>query len=144
MTAASRTYAATADGGTYGQHVPAVEAPAWPPGTVLLPGLAHSPDAATGFRTNVGLVNLEEASAVELRVTFFSASREVLQVRTVRLEPLEYRQLNSVLSGTAAAAVAAGWVEVTDTALPGEGGRFLAYLSVVDNVTGDPVLVMGR
>ena len=138
----SRTYTATATGATYGQLVPTVPEPFPTPsrGSSLF-GLAHSSDPAVGFRSNLGLVNLEsEPLAVSVR--YSTRDSETLLERTVQLPPHAQLQLNNLLGSFGAGDVEAGRVSVNLVGAPDVERGILAYLSVVDNVTGDPVFLV--
>ena len=134
----ARTYS-VGPAGTVGQLLPALGetqaiTPA-SPGRVLM--LRQSVTRATGYRSNLGLVNttaLQTIAEVELR----DASGRLLGTLRRSLGPFESTQLNEVLRlvntlGTDDAVA----VVRTDTA----GAALLAYASVVDNRTSDPVLV---
>jgi hypothetical protein len=142
VVASSRTYGEDAGEGTHGQLVPAIPldatSPAGSGGSIL--GLVHSADPSTGFRSNLGIVNLEER-AVEVRVKFYGDEGELLLERIVALGPLEHRQLNSPLAVAGTSDVHAGRVGFAHVGAPAADGDLLAYLSVVDNVTGDPVFI---
>lgn len=58
-----------------------------------------------------------------------------------RLEPGEHRQLNGFLEGITADDLTNPSVTVQSQTV---GSRFLAYASVVDNVSGDAVFVPAR
>ncbi len=142
VVASSRTYGVDVGEGTHGQLVPAVSLdPGGSPGSGhSILGLAHSADPTKGFRSNLGLVNLEER-AVEVHVRFSGDDGDLLLERTVALGPLEHRQLNSPLAVAGAPDVRAGTVGLDHVGAPAADGDLLAYLSVVDNVTGDPVFI---
>ena len=138
LAATSRTYNAGPDG-TYGQFVPAD-----PVGDAVTSGevgrllqLSHDPSLAQGFRTNLGLLS---ATAVPLpvRASFYLADGRLLGSVDVTLAPYEFRQLDRAFEQVTPDVVADGYVLVS-TSL--SGGRFFAYASVVDNLTGDPTLV---
>jgi len=129
---ASRTYT-TGGGGGFGQRVPAVAESAIAGGRTVLPGLAESPR----FRTNIGLVNPGDedvAAVVELIRGDGSA------VGAVRA-PVPAGSLVTLVR-----AFGEGWVESGYAVVHGEpeGVPLLAWASVIDSATGDPVLVMGR
>lgn len=127
---ASRTYADT-DDGTYGQGIPAAS---W--GQAIRFGdaaqvlqLVRNDD----FRSNLGLVNLGDGE-ITIHVDLLGADGSSLGEITQVLAGGEHLQLNQVLPATANAARARVW-----TSTP--GGAFLAYGSVVDNLTDDPTYV---
>jgi hypothetical protein len=143
VSAASRTYTVMADGATYGQFIPAVVEPDHGFSGMHIPWLAHSTDPSVGYRSNLSVLNLED-EPIEVGVDlytglgFFNPWDFFITSFTVQLEAHELRQLNDVLADHVDEDVDFAWAGVGGT------GVFLAYASVVDNRTGDPVFVMGR
>lgn len=129
--AVSRTYNETANG-TYGQFIPAV------PSTVGIgengTGVLVQLRKDTAFHTNVGLVNLTGAP-VETEITWFAADGTALGTRTVTLPAFSFHQENRAIPGTPEGPVTAT-VRCTTP-----GGLILAYGSVVDDASGDPIFV---
>jgi len=128
---ASRTFN-DSDDGTFGQMVPGV-----PAASALASGeharlVLLTRNAA--FRTNIGFANLT-GFAVEVRLELHRGDGTSLgAARRSTLQPFSQAQITDVLGTDADVA----WAEVwSDTA----GARFVAYASVVDNASGDPVLV---
>ena len=128
----SRTFADTPNG-TFGQSIPAApQSAAFSDGRALLLQVASSDDPTTGFRTNVGLVNLgDDRADVTLKAKY---SWEVLELT---IPPHRQRQLNDVLRTLGAGTRDLDAVEVTVSRL----GRVIPYASVVDNATGDPTFI---
>ncbi len=128
----SRTYNQTPDG-TYGQFIPAV------PATTGLgdsdTGLLVQLRDDSGFRTNVGVVNLTGAS-IQVEATFLAADGSTLGDQTWTVPAYGYHQQDSAIPGPSGQVAASA---VLHTLTP--GGRYLAYASVVDNGSGDPVFV---
>jgi hypothetical protein len=125
--------------GTFGQLIPAVpeERAVRGRATAWIPHLAHSADPSEGRRTNIGLVNLSD-TVTTLTVTLYNGDGEVLGDRVVELPAFGNTQLNDVLGQLDAGAVDNAVAAVrADHAL----ARFVAYASVVDNRSGDPVFV---
>jgi len=135
----SRTFNDT-PGGTYGQFIPAIEDGTVTSGTVRLVQLTGSADPATGFRTNIGVLNVT-ASPIDVVVELFDAGGLPLGSLPVTLPPYGATQLNDVFRAVGAGDVPDGWASVRTTT---PDGRFVAYASVVDNRTGDPVYVPAR
>ncbi len=136
--ASSRTFNTT-DDGTFGQFVPGIPtADVVPAGRVAtVTQLTQDVDDATGFRTNLGFVN-RSPGAITVDVALYTSSGDHLGDLAVELLPFEHRQLNRVFRRVTSAPVADGHVTVsTSTA----GGSFVAYASVVDNTSGDPVYI---
>lgn len=136
--ATSRTYNAVEEG-TYGQFVPVV-------GLIqaLLAGeegrllqLSHNPTLASGFRTNLGLVNATPGQVTVL-IHFFRADGIPLGEHLQDLAAYEFTQLDRVLERVTTEVVDDFYATLTCSP---EGARVFAYASVVDNRTGDAILV---
>jgi hypothetical protein len=126
----SRTYN-QADSGTYGQFIPATaEGAALATGDrAALLQLRQDGD----FRTNIGVVNLaEEALVVDVE---YRDEAGPVEVQSFTVDPMSWMQANGVLPAGARLAV----VESS-----GADALYLAYASVVDNRSGDPVYVPAR
>jgi hypothetical protein len=136
--AASRTYNQTSHG-TYGQYVPAVQrALAIHAGShARLIQLAHDPTLASGYRTNLGLVNASPAT-ITVDVLFYTSTGFLMGAKTYELKPFEFRQIDKVFEQVTSSAVEDGYISLSTTT---SGARFFAYASVVDNLTGDPVFL---
>ena len=137
----SRTFNDTANG-TYGQLVPGrATVMAIPPGvTVRLIQLRESAASSSGFRTNIGIVNAT-AAPLQIAVDLYDGSGNLLgRVPSSRtaLRPLEFRQLDRVFRTVTSAAVEDGYAVLSTST---SAGAFLAYASVIDNRTGDPVFM---
>ena len=128
---ASRTFNTTAEG-TYGQYIPGVA-----PGAAVAPGTTgylHGLVESSAYRSNLGLVNLE-ARPIDIKITFRWPDGTALgSTETMRLPPHGYIQRTQVLGSHTTSPVDLAWAELTST-----DGRFLAYASVVDQGSGDPV-----
>jgi hypothetical protein len=129
--ASSRTFSVTADGGTYGQYVPAVPyANFVSKGSVL--SLQHIVQSDT-YRTNLGLVE-GSGEKVSLEVRIFDAAGAKRSSFNVDLNGGERAQLNGVLKEHGVA-LDDGRIEVEVTS---GNGKVTAYASVVDSATSDP------
>ncbi len=139
--ATSRTYNDD-PAGTYGQTVPAVaDADGLPFGSnANLIQLSRSPDPSTGFRTNIGLVNLVDSRTL-MEVDLYRSDGSHLGTLTQNLKAFEHRQLNDVFFLAGADDVTDGYAVARTTS---EDGRFIAYASVVDNGSGDAVFILGQ
>lgn len=134
----SRTFTGDATEGTFGQYVPAIpvsDAIAFGETAELIQLSGSNGD--TGFRTNIGLVNTS-SSSINVSLEVFDADGSSLGVISQNLEGLEYRQIDRVLTGIINSEVADAWIRLS-TSTP--GGTFLAYASVVDNASGDSILI---
>jgi ELWxxDGT repeat protein len=138
VVASARTYNWTPSG-TFGQWIaPVGDADAVGGGeNGRLTGLHHQPSSGHGFRTNLGLVNTTSSSC-EAHVRLLARDGAVLGEVVEPLGAYEYVQLNRVFERVTSASVRNGWAVVWPSA---GGAELLAYASVVDNQTGDPVYV---
>ncbi len=137
----SRTYNDDPDG-SYGQAVPSVaeDQATGSPHHVALIQLSRSPDLETGFRTNIGLVNVSGVP-ITIEIGLYLADGTFIGSLTADLLPFGFHQVNDIFHLAGEDAVADGYAIVgTGT----EGGRFIAYASVVDNRSGDAVFLLGQ
>ena len=137
MSAWSRTYTTRADGGTYGSTLPLYPYRGWP--VQHFAGIEVSP----GTRVNLGLYNGDPDHAIAHRLTLYAADGTVAAERTLTLEPWASVQDGlEVMFGLPYGSIPAGTYGLTvlplDDAAAGVEGRSWAYVSLVDNVTGDP------
>jgi uncharacterized repeat protein (TIGR01451 family) len=140
--ASSRTFNQSA-GGTLGQYIPAI------PFANFI-GKFISGDARAGilsmqqiaqsnaYRTNLGIVEAAGKPASVLVSVFDAAGKNLLDL-PIDLKAGEQQQLNSFL-GAKGITLTDGRIEVKVT---GGDGKVIAYASVVDNKTTDPLLVTG-
>lgn len=133
LLAASRTYNSLPTG-TFGQDVPAVPASGAIQSNQVarLSGLTND-----GYRANVGLVNLGN-SALDLSLQLRAAGGSSLGTKAQRLEANQMVQLNDIFAQLGVTAPTTGSLAISTTA---GTGSYLAYVSVVDNRSGDPVYV---
>jgi hypothetical protein len=133
----TRTYTTRDDGGTYGEMLPLYPIGGWR--VQRFAGV----EVGEVFRVNVGLFNGDHEHAITHRLTLHAADgREVAQL-TLSLEPLAsfsrrlehlfLRQVGELPAGTYGLTV----LPLDDPAA-GVKGRSWAYVSLVDNATGDP------
>ncbi len=138
LAVASRTSTPGVDSGSYGQGIPPVQ-----PGQIL--SSAGTATATMGgveegavFRTNLGLCEISGEGAT-VRISIMDSSMTELGHRDYGLRPYENLQINQVAVAVAGTgALSNGIAKVT--VLSGNG-RVAAYLSVVDNATGDPTFI---
>ena len=121
-----------AGGGNYGQGIPAERAGMEE--TVRCPGVRHD----GSYRTNVGVLNTSDQE-IAVRIEVRGSDGTVVGSGSWTLPP--YGQRQDSVEKLGVTELLAGSVVVTRTA--GNGG-FLAYISRVDNATGDAVYVRGR
>ncbi len=133
----SRTYNDTGSG-TYGQYIAGLwDSQATRQGqTARLIQLTRT----NAYRTNLGVVNVT-ASTLSVEVQLYSSSGIVVGTRSYSVPPYGSIQRTDVYGEVTSGDVADGYALVRTTT---SGGAFLAYASVVDNRTGDPVYVPGR
>jgi hypothetical protein len=131
----ARTYNLAGDGGTFGQFMPGVtEAMALVTGEVgYLPQLQRT----DGFRTNVGVVNLGNAT-VSVRIRLWSGAGTMVGERTVSVGALQTVQETDIFTSTGAGTQAIAYATVEPTTA---GAVVWAYGSVADNLTNDPTTV---
>ncbi len=136
--ATSRTYNETPDG-TYGQFVPAVpETAAFGPGeTAELIGLSQSASGDEGYRTNLGIVETSGCGTV-VTVALHDASGTETGRFDQALGPYGSVQIDRVFRRGSPGAVEDGFITVT---VGTDCGAVVPYASVVDNRTGDAILV---
>jgi hypothetical protein len=117
-------------GGTFGQSVPA-----FAPGDLV----GATPRSIVGvrqdasFRTNLMLANATEV-ALDVDVALVATGGGTLATRRVPVGPLSFSQLNVAIDFGISNVTGASFLLSTPTA----GGRFAAYASAIDQVTGDP------
>ena len=129
-----RTSNITADG-TFGQALPAVDPEAARPGTAMLTGLAED----SRFRTNLGLVNLEDEDADGLVVWV----RDAAGARVGSISGLQVMAASGLqLVGVARLAGVSERLDLFSLEVETQGRRVVPYASVVDNRTGDPSLIL--
>jgi subtilisin-like proprotein convertase family protein len=121
----SRTYTKSANG-TYGQFIPAADTSG---ALFFIPQLQVN-DA---FRSNVGFAEAAGASGT-VRVTILDSSGAALEQHDLDVVPFEHLQVGITARGAAAARI-----EVASG-----NAKIVAYGSVVDNVSGDPIFIPGQ
>ncbi|MCP4895993.1 MAG: formylglycine-generating enzyme family protein [bacterium] len=142
VVASARTSNVAGGDGSVGQLIEAFTTDATiQPGEVAhLLHVSQSVSPDTERRTAIGIVNLERATTAVL-VEVFRADGMRLGSETFLLRPLEYRQIERIVLRIAGVGVDDGFalVRAVHPASP-----FLAYATVVDNRTGDPMLIPAR
>jgi len=94
-------------------------------------------ESSAGFRTNIGAIDASDAEA-HLRVTLFDAAGRTIAATERTLRPWETIQFP--IGALTSAPLRDGRVRVELLA----GRAFVAWASVVDNVTGDAIFVPGQ
>jgi len=135
MTVTSRTFNQT-DDGTFGQFIPGVtKAAAISEGEI---GVLIQLRESGQFRTNVGFVNLQ-GETLTVRAEYHAGDGTLLKTKEYVLQPFGYFQDGSAFP--ADSNVDGGFAHLT-TSTP--EGSFLAYASVIDNKSDDPVFMPAR
>jgi PKD repeat protein len=136
-------------GGTYGQYIPAIaifepssECPSERAAAseILLEGVQVSADPATGFRTNLGIVNLD-AEAASFGVEIWSDSGHQIASAFFSIPPFGFQDYKIAPSDfpTLELPVPSAYVKV----IPAAGARIEAYVSIIDNRSGDGTFFAG-
>jgi hypothetical protein len=137
LSAWTRTYTTREDGGTYGEMLPLYPLGGWP--------VQHFAGVEVGdrFRVNVGLFNGDHDHAITHRITLYAADGRQVAERTLTLQPLaSFQRRLEHLFGLQVGSISTGTYGMTvlplDDPANGVKGRSWAWVSLVDNVTGDP------
>ena len=133
--------------GSYGQAVPAVPVE-WALGEDNIPGTNPNADVATlfecredtDFRCNLGIASVANVPLTVI-VTAWNGPDAIGTPLSLDLDPFSHTQVNRVLQDMGVSA--AGGVRLEIAAAPGSTGRFFAYISSVDNQSGDAVFLLG-
>jgi len=141
IAATSRTYNLLEDG-TMGQFAPAVRAA----GALQIDEqgrliqLSQSADTKSGFRTNIGLTS---ASSLQMTVNIdlYDSDGQHIGTMDVDLDPFEHTQIDKIFTRMTSDAVEGGYATVRSVS---DGARFLAFASVIDNRSADPIYVPAR
>lgn len=131
----SRTYNEAAGGATYGQFIPGV-----PVASALGSGVAGNLIYLTktdDYRTNVGFAGTT-ATAGTVTITLYNAAGSQLGSGSFPVLPYGQSQVNDVFVSTGSAAAAVARAVVTATV------PVVAYASIIDNRTGDPIAMVAQ
>jgi hypothetical protein len=130
---ASRTYN-DAPQGSFGQLIPGLPIGSVLDQTSFLTGLTHD----SSYRTNLGLVS-PGPDPIELVVDLWAADGDWLGSRTYDLPGLGWTQDGNAVLEIAGAEVSGAYASIR----PGSpAGPYLAYASVIDNASGDPIFAI--
>ncbi len=140
----ARTFNISAPAGTLGQYIPeaSLESAIRPGETGFLAQLTEGQSATWGgtFRTNIGLFNFSPNSA-RVRIRYFLSTGTELGNEVVTLDSNEIRQLGSAFRRVTTNDVPDGYVRIEPL---DEGAQILAYASVIDNASSDPIFIPAR
>jgi hypothetical protein len=137
MAAYARNYTVRADGGTYGEILPLYPEHGWP--VQHFAGIEIAPQ----FRVDLGLYNGDPNHAITHRLSLYAADGTLVAERELTLQPWEnlIDRLERLL-GLEVGSLPVGTYGLTvlplDDPANGVEGRSWAFVSLVDNVTGDP------
>ena len=134
ITVTSRVWTAGPVGGTSGNGVRTVHSSALADGEALLPGVRM----LDGFRTNVGVVTGDAWATIEFRLR--DADGILLAQRSLDVPPRTLKQLsmNALFGNEVPPPDPVGSLVVTS------GTEFLAYLTMIDGTSQDPLFMIVR
>ena len=137
---AARTYNLDPAGGTFGQNLSVFDGADWlsQGGRAFIPGVTLSASIDEGFRTNLGLLNVDPSTGVELALTLLDGQGNVAaHVPSLWLAGGELSQFNL------ATRLGLGGIDLVGTVIIEHisGAPAVAYASVIDNKTQDPILI---
>jgi len=132
-----RTYTTRSDGGTYGEMLPLYPHEGWP--VQHFAGI----EVSSRFRINLGLFNGNEQHPLTHRLLLYASDGTLAAQRDLVLQPWQSVQERlETLLGIPVGSLPEGTYGLTvlplDDDEAGVPGRSWAYVSLVDNVTGDP------
>jgi hypothetical protein len=129
----SRTFNEAAGGATYGQFIPGVVTT----GALSIgaPGQLIYVTKSADYRTNVGFAGTSGLSGT-VTVKLFDASGFQIGTGTFDMQPYGQGQVNDIFGATGAPAAAVARAVVTSSV------PLVAYASVIDNRTGDPLAII--
>lgn len=134
----SRTSTPGDPDGSYGQGIPPIQPEQILTSSGVNTAAVGGVEEGPAFRTNLGLCEVW-GERVTVRVTVLDSSMTVMGDLDIDLRPFENTQINQVVRTVAGLSSLSGGV-VRVSVLSGQG-RVGAYLSVVDNATGDPTYI---
>ncbi len=131
----TRTFTTRADGGTYGSMLPFYPPHGWP--VQHFAGI----EVRAGWRVNVGLYNGQRDRAVVHRLSLYAADGTLAAQNELTLDP-GASLLEPLATALGVPSLPDGTYGLTvlplDDPETGDQGTSWAYVSLVDNVTGDP------
>jgi hypothetical protein len=135
----ARTYNQTLSNGTLGQAlIPYGESLLITASTSgFIPGLTNSSSSTSGFRTNMGLVNTSSEASATIDVTLYDETGASAGFKRFELSAGEFRQFN-VFDEMSLGSLD---LETSAEIAVKSGGPVAAYISSVDNGTGDSVFI---
>ncbi len=137
---AARTFNLDPSGGTFGQNLHVFDGTdlLTPGRRAFIPGIILSADESEGFRTNLGLLNIDPMGWAEIRLTLYDELGDAAgQALTLWLEPGQLAQFNLASRLGLQGLNLQGTVMIEHLS----GLAVAAYASVIDNTTQDPILI---
>ncbi len=138
LAVASRTSTPDPGSGSYGQGIPPIQPKQLLASDRTASASIGSVEESEAFRTNLGLSEVW-GEAVSVTVTVFDYSMNTLGSKAYNLQPYENIQVNRVAQKIGGVTSLTDGI-ITVTVTSGDG-RIGAYLSVVDNSSGDPTYI---
>ncbi|HKO54815.1 MAG TPA: hypothetical protein VJ276_02990 [Thermoanaerobaculia bacterium] len=129
----SRTFNEASGGATYGQFIPGVSS-AQALGAGVTGHLIYL-SKTVDYRTNVGFAGTT-GGAGKVFVRLYDAAGQSIGSGAFDVQPYGQSQINDVFAATNAPALAVARAEVTSTV------PVIAYASIIDNRTGDPIAIV--
>ncbi len=137
---AARTYNLDPSGGTFGQNLHIFDGTdlLTPGHQAFIPGITLSADETEGFRTNLGLLNIDATNGAEVALTLYDEEGAVAaEISNLWLAAGQLTQFNL------ASRLGLQGVDLRGTVMIEQlsGLAVAAYASVIDNKTQDPILI---
>jgi|GEM_PF-3245953 len=131
----SRTYTPSAGcPGTYGQYIPGIDA-SKAGLRQIVPGVKLSKDLTSGSRTNIGVVNVG-GQQLAVAVTLRDGDGTSIATASISVPPFAHtQQAVAGLFAQSGTTLENAFVELSAST------AFLAYASIVDNLSGDSIFV---
>ncbi len=137
---AARTYNLDSSGGTFGQNLHVFDGTdlITPGRRAFIPGITLSAEDTEGFRTNLGLLNIDTTNGAEVALTVFDEDGTVAaEISSIWLEAGQLNQFNLANRLGLQGVDLRGTVMIENLS----GLAVAGYASVIDNRTQDPILV---
>ena len=137
---AARTYNLDPSGGTFGQNLHIFDGTdlLTPGHQAFIPGITLSADETEGFRTNLGLLNIDATNGAEVALTLYDEEGAIAaEISNLWLAAGQLTQFNL------ASRLGLQGVDLRGTVMIEQlsGLAVAAYASVIDNKTQDPILI---
>ncbi len=140
LPSAARSYNLAPSGGTFGQNLHVFDGTdlVTPGLRAFIPGVTLSDNPSTGFRTNIGLLSISTTEWAQVRLVLYDEDGLVAgEIAGIWLEPARLIQFNLSDRMHLGGSAVRGTVVVEHLS----GASVVAYASIVDNRTQDPILI---